>query len=160
MSVYVMSAHRWSTQTDRAMRRRPAILLCLALLALAATLARPARRPQLDIPVDLEGAPALVDTVEVSAITVERSSGFAIVTGAVRNTTGRNVPSTEAAVQLLSADEGSLGHAAVVVKPTSLAPGATGSFRIVCPDTQGAEHMRLTVREIGGPILSARRGSD
>ncbi len=160
MSVYVMSAHRWSTHTDRAMRRLPAVLICLTILALAATLVRPARRSQIDIPVELEGATALADTVEVSAITVERSSGFAVVTGAVRNTTGRHVPSTEAAVQLLSADEGALGQAAVVVKPTSLAPGATGSFHIVCPDAQGAEHMRLTVREIGGPILSARRGSD
>ncbi|MCX6360957.1 MAG: FxLYD domain-containing protein [Armatimonadetes bacterium] len=160
MSVYVMSAHRWSAHTDRAMRRVPAILLCLTTLALAATLARPARRSQIDIPVELEGTASLTDTVEVSTVSVERKSGFAIVTGAVRNTSGRHVPSTEAAVQLLSPSEGSLGQASVVVKPPSLAPGGTGSFRIVCPDAQDADHARITVREMGGPILSARRGSD
>ncbi|MDE2127213.1 MAG: FxLYD domain-containing protein [Armatimonadetes bacterium] len=91
--------------------------------------------------------------VQASAVHVAPHPGFLVVTGSVRNTSGRALTGLEAAVSLVDRSGRLLSSQAAVATDTTMPAGASVPFRIVAPTRNTVTSARVWFRSLDGPAL-------
>ena len=91
--------------------------------------------------------------VSATAVHVVAQPGFLVITGSVRNTSGRVLSGLEAAVSLVDSAGRLLESQAAVASAASVPRDASVPFRIVTPTSAGVTAARIWFRTLDGPAL-------
>jgi hypothetical protein len=153
--------------SDAPLRRRRArrkrhpvrLLFALALCAVAAGTAVVGAKTLLHV---MQPAPALRllkneragASVALASASVERSVGFATVTGNVINHTNQPISNVEAVVELLDAQNKTIRVESALVPFDPLPVGVTAPFRVELTDDSRAASYRVSFKRLLGSSLN------